>query len=84
MCVDVSLSQELRGERKNRAFYSDEEEDSEEDTGPVGGSLLCQDLDHDLQMLLKACQPLLRSRNSSVRERTSPPRSGNGWTLGDS
>lgn len=58
--------QELRGERKNRAFYSDEEEDSEEDTGPVGGSLLCQDLDHDLQMLLKACQPLLRSRNSSV------------------
>lgn len=46
-------------------FYSDEEEAADDE---VGKADIVGEVDPDLELLLKACPPLLQSRNSAVRK----------------
>ena len=56
-----------RKKNKSQGFYDDEGSDGEEDE--IGEEV--QVLDPDLQLFLKACKPLLSSRNSAVKVATA-------------
>jgi len=62
---------DIGGDGGDAGFYSDEK----------GGRNLARGMDADLELFLRACPPLLQSRNSAVREQKLPdfPLADNRW-----